>query len=135
MSLPVELRQALDCVDELPQLRAQAFGRRDDPHPSPPSQPVLEPMLENVGHAHGKYVDPTWAIAIDVTVVTDRPPRHNTQEPGLLLGLANRRVARQFTMVDRALGHDPAPAARCRDERDLDASLANPVRYDRRLPM
>src|SRR5688572_12826564 len=116
LALRTDFGQAFDGADELPQLRSQARRGIDDPHPASPPETILEPMVEHVGDAHREHVHSTEAVAVEMTIVTDRPPRDNTQESGFLLGLPNRRLARLFAMVDRALRHDPAPAARSGDE-------------------
>src|SRR5262245_53440250 len=125
--------RALDRGEKLPELFAQKFRRIGDAHPASLAQAVFEPGLAHLGHSHQIHVDATGAVAVSVAIAADRPARDDAAQPCFFVSLADRRVARLLTRVDRSLRHDPSLASRCGDQSDLDALLPNPVRNHRCL--
>ncbi len=72
------------------------------------------------------------AVAVHMSIATERLPRDHAAEAGFLLGFADRRVARSLTFIDPALGDNPTLPAAGRHQRDLDD---DPCGSDRESPL
>ena len=113
--------QMFDAVDELPELVAHTGRRIRDRHPAASTELRLAPVIEHVGDAHQVHIDPTGAIAVHMSITTERLPRDHAPQAGFLFGFADRRVARSLTFIDPALRDNPTlPAARSSPARPRD---------------
>jgi len=125
---------ALEALKERQHFLAQTLPGIVEPDPPAAAELLFEPVIERGGHAHRVDVDAARDGAVLVFVAAERLACEDTDQAGFFLGLAGSRVAGPFTFVDRSLRHDPALAAQRRDQRDLDAVPANPVRNYGCLP-
>src|SRR5262245_10598065 len=132
-ALRVEFDDALDGVDELLQLFAQAGRRGGDTHPPPPSQSVFEPVVEHIGDAHQIHVHSAGTLTLDAQILTKRLSRDDAQQACFLLGLSNRRFTWLLPVVDGSLRHHPTLAPGGRDQGHFDPLLADPIGNHRRL--
>src|SRR4029450_9527141 len=93
----------------------------------------VEPAFAHVGDTHHVHLHATPVLAVDIQIAAERPPRHDSPQPGFFLRFADRGVTRSFSLVHPPLRQNPPFAPRGGDQRDLDPFLANSVGNHRRL--
>src|SRR5215471_14530088 len=118
-------QDAFQVMNERLEFFAQARDRRLRLHPASTTNVVLEPSLQDFRHPH--HIDLDAVLLTAMPVASKRLSCHNALESRFFFGLANRRVSRTLSLVDRSLRHAPALAARGRHQRHFHMCLSNAI--------
>ena len=102
---------AVETLNELLELGAEARGGVLDRQPAAPPEIVFVPLVEHPRDSHQIDIDEAGAVAVFVTIPAHAPAADDALQPGFLFGFTNCGVARAFIVADGALRDDPPLAA------------------------